>query len=406
MFLFTTPRPTDAPPASASSGAAVPYAANLEQAAQKTGTPFEYLVKTAQRESGFDARAKAPTSSATGLFQFLEQTWLGLIKTEGARHGLATEAQAIQSEGGRFGVADAATRQRILALREDPAVSATMAGVFTARNREQLSQALGRQPSQGELYVAHFLGASGARELITLAERSPMATAAQSFPEAAAANRAIFYERGGRARTAREVTGLLMASFNGQSAAAPVVPTTGQSDPRFLDGFQARSDPSRPMLGLFRTDQPVAGPVNRDRARQWLALDASPAAEAPTPRAGFFPRDTSVAAAAPPAATAEPVEALPVSETRRSVAVPLPPERPAEFAGPFRNAAQAPGTAPLSPSAAARAAREESRSAAAALTLANAARARAAQSPQATTPRLAGAPLDLTRPPALEVLPR
>ena len=77
-----------------------------------------------------------------------------------------------------------------------------MAGVFTQRNRETLSHELGREPSGGDLYAAHFLGARGAAQLIETAQQSPSRPAARDFPDAAAANRSIFFD-GQRARARR-----------------------------------------------------------------------------------------------------------------------------------------------------------------------------------------------------------
>jgi hypothetical protein len=80
-----------------------------------------------------------------------------------------------------------------------------MAGTFTQKNRDQLAAELGREPSAGDLYVAHFLGARGAIDLVRAAQHSPRRPAAVDFPDAAAANRAVFYDRKGRARGAGEV---------------------------------------------------------------------------------------------------------------------------------------------------------------------------------------------------------
>ena len=55
-----------------------PYQA-IRQAASETGTDFDYLWRTAKRESGLDPSARASTSSATGLFQFTNQTWLSMV---------------------------------------------------------------------------------------------------------------------------------------------------------------------------------------------------------------------------------------------------------------------------------------------------------------------------------------
>jgi hypothetical protein len=169
----------------------------IEDAAARTGVDFSYLVATAYRESGFDPEAKAPTSSAAGLFQFIEQTWLGMVKRHGASHGMAAEARQIeQTPGGRFRVADPEARQRILDLRYDPAAASAMAGEYAVESTEALGARLGRAPTSSELYAAHFLGASGAARLIEAAEANPQARADALFPDAARANRAIF--RNGR----------------------------------------------------------------------------------------------------------------------------------------------------------------------------------------------------------------
>ncbi len=156
MFLFTDRVAKE--PAPSPQQAATPHAATLRQASAATGVSFDYLARTAERESNFNPSARASTSSATGMFQFLEQTWLGMVKQEGPKFGLATEAAAIMGNGGRYSVGDPAMRQRILALREDPTISATMAGAFASRNGRQLEESLGRKPKEGELYIAHFLG--------------------------------------------------------------------------------------------------------------------------------------------------------------------------------------------------------------------------------------------------------
>lgn len=227
MFLFTTPnRPEQAPqhapmPVQTQQGDN-PLIRPLKQAADETGISFDYLVKTAKRESNLNPEAKAANSSATGLFQFIEQTWLGLVKRQGPQLGLADQANAIQQDrSGRYVVNEADTRQQILALRKDPALSAKLAGVFTSENKASLKDALGREPSGGELYIAHFMGAGGARELISQAANNPEKSAASVFPDAASANRPIFFDGKGRARTTREVYARLVSFHDGADAAIP-----------------------------------------------------------------------------------------------------------------------------------------------------------------------------------------
>lgn len=178
----------------------------VKAAAQRTGADFDYLLKTAVRESSLKPTAKARTSSAAGLFQFIEQTWLATVKAHGPDFGLAREAAAIETgPDGRHKVPDRQMREAILALRHDPEVSALMAGALTRDSARALEAGIGRKPEAGELYIAHFLGASGAVKLINARESDPDVEAAALFPAAARANRAIFHDPDGRARTVGEV---------------------------------------------------------------------------------------------------------------------------------------------------------------------------------------------------------
>lgn len=201
-------------------------ASALKSAAQATGAGFDYLLRTAKRESGFDSDAKAPSSSAKGLFQFIDQTWLQVMKEDGPKLGLATEAANItKSASGRYTVADPQRKAELLSLRDDPQTAALLAGAFTQRNAGTLESALGRSATDGELYAAHFLGARGAVDLVTLASSKPNASAAEAFPAQASANRAIFFDKG-RARSLAEVYVKVTASPDAPTAvAAPATAT-------------------------------------------------------------------------------------------------------------------------------------------------------------------------------------
>jgi hypothetical protein len=177
----------------------------IKQAANSTRTSFEYLLATAKMESNFNPSAKASTSSARGLFQFIDQTWLGTVKEAGAQLGYGNYAAAITKSSGTYSVSDPAARSTILKLRDDPEAASAMAGVLTQSNSFKLTGKIGRRPTDGELYMAHFMGVGGAAKLIANAEDNPQASGARLFPNAAAANRSIFYERGGRARNVSEV---------------------------------------------------------------------------------------------------------------------------------------------------------------------------------------------------------
>ena len=158
----------------------------IRDAARATGAGFDYLLNTALRESNLNPDAKAKTSSATGLFQFIDQTWLGTMKQSGAALGYGKYADAItKTPQGALAVNDPAMRREIMALRKDPSANAVMAGAFANSNAKVLTDRLGRKPTDGELYMAHFLGASGAARFINAAEARPDAQAANFFPTAA-----------------------------------------------------------------------------------------------------------------------------------------------------------------------------------------------------------------------------
>ena len=163
--------------------------AAIRRAADATGVDFSLLVETAQRERALNPTARAGTSSATGLFQFIEGTWLDMVRRHGAAHGLGAEAAALNAG------ADPATRQSILALRNDPELSARMAAELARENADTLQARLGRAPSAGELYAAHVMGPGGALRLIEAAQAGAPSAAAL-FPREAAANRGLFYADG------------------------------------------------------------------------------------------------------------------------------------------------------------------------------------------------------------------
>src|SRR6185437_5501064 len=158
-------------------------------------------MKTAGRESGMNPGAKSGASSAAGLFQFVEQTWLSTLKQHGAKYGYARYAQLIsKGADGRYHVEGQEAHRAVMDLRLDPHASSLMAGELAADHAAYLKGRTGRQPTSGELYAAHFLGPQGSAKLIEAAERHPGATAAHLFPDAAHANKAIFYP-GGQAAT-------------------------------------------------------------------------------------------------------------------------------------------------------------------------------------------------------------
>jgi hypothetical protein len=194
----------------------------IRQAARATGADFKYLLATAQVESNFNADAQARTSSAKGLFQFIEQTWLGTLKEQGGALGYAPYANAISRQpSGQYTVGDPRMYDRIMELRADPNANALMAGAYTRANAGKLGERLGRQPTEGELYIAHFMGPQGAGRLIDMAQERPYTPAAAAFPGPARANPSVFYDARGNARGAAEVYRSLVGRY-GVARGGPV----------------------------------------------------------------------------------------------------------------------------------------------------------------------------------------
>jgi hypothetical protein len=192
----------------------------IATASQRTGVAFSYLYSQAKVESSLNPDAKAATSSATGLYQFVEQSWLGTVAKHGAEQGLGEEAAAIsRGSDGRYHVADPDARAAILALRRNPEASAAMAAAFASDNRALLEQRLGHPVESVDLYLAHFLGAAGAGRFLQAAEANPDASGAALFPAAAGANHAVFYDPSGAPRSLSDIR----QRFGSKFESAPVV---------------------------------------------------------------------------------------------------------------------------------------------------------------------------------------
>lgn len=106
--------------------------AAIDTAASRYGVDPTALSVIAQLESGGDPSAQNPQSSAGGLFQFIDST------------------------AEQYGLTD----------RFDPYAAADAGARLARDNAAQLRGILGREPTVGELYLAHQQGAGGASELL------------------------------------------------------------------------------------------------------------------------------------------------------------------------------------------------------------------------------------------------
>jgi len=235
--------------------------AAIQRASNATGVDFGFLLKTAGRESGMNPKAKAPTSSAAGLFQFVEQTWLATLKQHGSKYGYGRYAELIsKGADGRYHVGGGEARKAVMDLRLDAHAASLMAGELASDHAAYLKGRVGRTPTSGELYAAHFLGPQGSARLIEAMRSNPGAAAASLFPDAARSNRTIFY-RDGRAATVAELYANLTRTGGGQAAPA----RAPAADDGFIQYASARGrDRQREQEALV--EMILRGPQAPDRA--------------------------------------------------------------------------------------------------------------------------------------------
>ena len=260
--------PISLAPRAAALPAATPARAAIAEAAERTGVDFQYLLAQAKIESAMNPQARARTSSAGGLYQFIDSTWLATLDKHGDAYGFGAVSAAIDQRGGRSRVSDPAQRQAILALKMDPRASALMAGALANDNRASLNASLGREPDGAELYLAHFLGADGAARVLGTLATAPDTPAAAILPAAAAANRAIFYAPGGSARSVDAVMQLVRGKLAAaqDSGAMPGGSGAGGYPPaspfeQAAARFQTASAPNFHARGAMTGTGPLAAPA-------------------------------------------------------------------------------------------------------------------------------------------------
>lgn len=262
----------------------------INSASERYGVPADYMLLKAQQESGFNPHARAGTSSATGLYQFLDQTWLGTFKRHGGDLGAGGAELAShihQSRNGTWHV-DEGYRQQVFALRENAAVAAQMGAAFAADNARDLQRA-GIEVNNTTLYAAHFLGSAGAVQFMRGVQNDPNGSAAANNRAAAAANHNVFYHRNGTAKTNAEVYGWMQDRMGGPGSGGG---TTVAGGPAPQGGVASQEQPQMQQISALQALTLVAlgsygaslapggiAPNNVDAGQQEAPVDGQPSAE-------------------------------------------------------------------------------------------------------------------------------
>jgi N-acetyl-anhydromuramyl-L-alanine amidase AmpD len=154
-------------------------------ASTQTGMDFTYMMDMGSIESAHKPWAEADGSSATGSFQFTKGTWMSTFKKHATKYGPYTDLIRDMNKS-------ETAKQHILHMRTDPKMSALMAAEFALENMTALRESGISNIGKTELYIAHFLGSSGAAKFIKEFRKDPNRDASSLFPEAAKANPAVF----------------------------------------------------------------------------------------------------------------------------------------------------------------------------------------------------------------------
>jgi hypothetical protein len=191
------------------------YVEAARSASTLAGTSFSSVLSQVSQESTFKADAKNRSSSAVGPAQFLESTWLDMVRRHGAAYGLGPLVEQIKVKGGKTVVADPKVRAQILELRKDPHLSAGMAARYLEEVGAKLQHSLGRPVSTEEKRMAYLFGPYGAAKLLKTAAAHPATSATDILPNAARANPRLFNDAKGQALPA----GTMVANLKRQIGA-------------------------------------------------------------------------------------------------------------------------------------------------------------------------------------------
>lgn len=192
----------------------------IDEVAKMTGMDPKLLATVMGVESGFKSGAAAGTSSAKGLFQFIDETWDYMVAKYGKQYGISANTSPY-----------------------DVRANAIMGALFLKENMGILKNSLKRDPTAADLYASHFMGPTGAVKFLSMDQN---AIAAQAFPKAAAANTNVFYNPDSTPRTVGEIYNYInnRMSATNRSFGIDVNMTASASGNRMPSGYLSNPIPT------------------------------------------------------------------------------------------------------------------------------------------------------------------
>ena len=158
-----------------------------------------------------------PTSSAVGVGQFTEGTWIATITDPNVAAVMGVSLDGVKGMSVAQMVKESKTNpavKELLELRKNPTLSVMATAAYAAQNKKIVERTLGRNINDAELYMAHFLGSGGATTFLTAYKNNPDAIAADLMPAAAAANEGVFKDKTtGKMRTVGQIYNNIAMKF-------------------------------------------------------------------------------------------------------------------------------------------------------------------------------------------------
>ena len=143
----------------------------------------------------------AGASSAKGIGQILDGTALDIFRSAAFQSATGLNTSSMSDD-------------QVKALRDDPDLAVVGVAIMAKRSNNVIRAATGRNATDAELYMGHFLGEGGLRSLMLGLEADPNASAPALFPDAVKANPTVYKNKDGSDKTLRQLYDELGRTFS------------------------------------------------------------------------------------------------------------------------------------------------------------------------------------------------